>query len=349
VGSDRLEEARHLAMESGALSTAAVLDLQLANAWSLGRDTERALAAARRSQTAAHRLQLRRVEASALASQACVLAVMGDSDYSESLAAQAEVVAPDDPSVLITTWGEARVTSAIVSNDLARALTLSRMAVSNGRNEPLTAPSMAWGYWALLETIAYSDGTAAVDEAIAAGAEVACWNRGLLAYAQAVQAGRTGDVARAENLAEAGRQYYLGCATWWNHILHRLVSTAALRDGWGEPVAWLREAAADLDDAGFALVASACRGILRKAGERVPRQRPAGASMPPQLRKLGITSRELDVFLLIGQGCANTEIASRLLISPKTVESHVTSIITKAGLSCRRELVAFAARRLAPA
>jgi DNA-binding CsgD family transcriptional regulator len=171
----------------------------------------------------------------------------------------------------------------------------------------------------------------------------------LLAYARAVQAGRGGDVAQAEKLAEAGRQYFLGCAPWWNHILHRLVATAALRDGWGEPVTWLREAAADLDDNGFALVASACRGILRKAGERVPRTRRVGASMPPQLRKLGITNRELDVFLLIGQGCSNTEIASRLLISPKTVESHVTSIITKTGLTGRRELVAFAARPLASA
>ncbi|MGN6792622.1 MAG: response regulator transcription factor, partial [Streptosporangiaceae bacterium] len=340
----KLEEARHLAIESGAVSTAAVLDLQLANAWSLGSDTERALEAARRSQGAAHRLQLRRVEASAIASQACILAVQGDGDYSESLASHAQQIAPDDPSVLITAWGEARVTSAIVSNDLASALKLSRMGVMHGRSEPTTAPSMAWGYWALLEAATYSDGTAALEEAVAAGAEVAWWNRGCIAYAQAVQAGRSGDLARAEDMAERGRQYYQGCAPWWNHILHRLVATAALRDGWGEPVAWLREAAADLDDAGFALVASACRGILRKAGERVPRQRRAGKSVPIQLRNLGITNRELDVFLLIGQGCSNAEIAARLFISPKTVESHVTSIIMKAGLTCRRELVAFAAR-----
>jgi DNA-binding CsgD family transcriptional regulator len=203
---------------------------------------------------------------------------------------------------------------------------------------------MAWGYWALLETIAYHDGTAALDEAIAAGAEVGCWNRGLLSYAQAVQAGRRGEAAQAAELAETGRQHYLRFAPWWNHIFHRLVATAALHDGWGEPVRWLREAAADLDASGFALVGSACRGILRQAGERVPRQRRAGKSMPAELRRLGITSRELDVFVLIGQGCSNAEIGSRLAISTKTVESHVTSIIMKAGLSGRRELVAFAAR-----
>ncbi|HKR71023.1 MAG TPA: AAA family ATPase [Streptosporangiaceae bacterium] len=341
----RLEEAKGLAIESGAVSTAAVLDLQLANAWSLGSDTDRAIEAARRSQAAAHRLRLRRVEAAALAVQACILAVQGDREYSESLAGQAELIAPDDPSVLITTWGEARVTSAIVGNDLASALRLSRTGISHGRNDPLTAPAMAWGYWALLEAIAYQDGTSALDEAVSAGAEVTCWNRGLLAYARAVQAGRRGEKARAGELAEAGRQYFLGLAPWWNHILHRLVATAALHDGWGEPVAWLRDAAADLDEGRFALVGSACRGILRKAGERVPRQRRGGGTaMPAELRRLGITKRELDVFVLIGQGCSNAEIGSRLVISTKTVESHVTSIIMKAGLSCRRELVAFAAR-----
>ncbi|MDR2987066.1 MAG: AAA family ATPase, partial [Nocardiopsaceae bacterium] len=181
VKADRLEEARRLAIEAGAVSTTAVLDLQLANAWSLSSDTERALEAARRSQSATRRLRLRRVEASALATQACILAVTGNRDDSESLASQAEQVAPDDPSVLITAWGEARVTSAILSNDLTSALKLSRMGIRHGRNEPLTAPAMAWGYWALLEVIASNDGARALEEAIAAGAEVARWNRSLLA------------------------------------------------------------------------------------------------------------------------------------------------------------------------
>ncbi len=345
----RLTEARLMAVEAGAVSTAAVLDLQLANAGILGTDLDGAVGVARRSQEAARRLRLRRVEAMAIGAHACIAGLQGDRDYAESLASQAEQVAPDDPSVLITAWGEARVTAAIVGNDLAGALKLSRMGVRYGRNEPMTAPSLAWGYWPLLEATAYNDGTAALDEALAAGAEVACWNRGCLAYAQAVLAGRRGDVRHAEEMAERGRQHYLGCAPWWNHILHRLVASAALRDGWGEPVAWLREAAADLDDSGFTLVASACRGILRQAGERVPRQRRAGSTVPAQLRRLGITSRELDVFVLIGQGCSNAEIAGRLSISPKTVESHVTSIITKTSLTCRRELVAFAARPAASA
>ena len=62
------------------------------------------------------------------------------------------------------------------------------------------------------------------------------------------------------------------------------------------------------------------------------------------MRRLGVTSREMDVFLLVAQGFSNAEIAARLFISPKTVETHIASLVTKTGQSSRRELVAHAAR-----
>ncbi len=123
-----------------------------------------------------------------------------------------------------------------------------------------------------------------------------------------------------------------------------LIAPAALADGWGQPATWLRDAAIGLQDAGYPLAASACRSQLRQAGERVPRPRKPARNLPAGLRSLGLTSRELDVFVLIGLGCSNAEIGSRLSISAKTVETHVTSLIAKIGLGGRRELVAFAAR-----
>jgi DNA-binding NarL/FixJ family response regulator len=62
------------------------------------------------------------------------------------------------------------------------------------------------------------------------------------------------------------------------------------------------------------------------------------------MRRLGITSREMDVYLLVARGFSNAEIAAKLFISPKTVETHVASLIGKTGQQCRRELVAYAAR-----
>jgi len=350
AGSARLAQAKSEALGCGAVSTAAVLDLQLANALSLHADTEIALGAARQSRQSARRLRMHRVEAMALTAEACIAATRGDRDAMEAAAGQAEAIAPGDPSVLLNIWGDARVTAAIVGNDLSGAVAASAEGIGHGRRERLTAPSMAWGYWALLSAVTGDGGRAAVAEARTLGAGVACWNRACLAYAEAVLAGREGRPERAAGLAEQGRAEFAGCAPWWNHFLRRLVAPAALADGWGEPAAWLRQAIGELDAAGYGAQASACRGLLRQAGEPVPRQGRGSARVPRALRELGVTSREMDVFQLIGQGSSNAEIAARLVISPKTVETHVSSLVHKTGLTGgRRELVAYAARLSAAA
>jgi DNA-binding CsgD family transcriptional regulator len=343
-GSRRLCRARSLAVESGAISVATVLDLQLANAWSLGSDLRRALAAARRSQQAARRLKMRRVEAMAIGAAGSIQATgPGHADV-ESLAREAEAVAPGDTGVLTTTWGEIRVTAAIIGNDLAGALAASEAGIAHARAETLSAPSLAWGYWPLLRTVTGPGGREAIAEARAAGAEVAFWNRGCLAYAEAVLAGRDGQPELAGELAEHGRAYFSRCAPLWNHLMHRLVAEEAFSAGWGQPACWLRTAIGDLEASGYDRLVSACRGLLRQAGERVPRSGRGTAAVPVQLRDLGVTSREMDVFLLVGQGMSNAEIAARLFISPKTVETHIGSLVGKTGRVGRRELVAHAAR-----
>lgn len=61
------------------------------------------------------------------------------------------------------------------------------------------------------------------------------------------------------------------------------------------------------------------------------------------MRRLGITSREMDVLRLLASGLPNSEIAAKLYISPKTVETHVASLAAKTGQRGRRELAAYAA------
>jgi DNA-binding CsgD family transcriptional regulator/tetratricopeptide (TPR) repeat protein len=347
-GSRRLCEARHLAVQSGAISVATVIDLQLACAWSLGADLKRAAEAAERCQQAARRLKMRRVEAMALGVLATMVATSKERTGAESLAERAERLVPGDPGVLTATWGETRVTAAIFGNNLVRAVEASDRGIGCARAEPLTAPSMAWGYWSLLQTISGDRGPEAVAEAKGAGAEVAFWNRGCLAYAQAVLAGRDGQRDLAAELAERGRRYFSRTAPVWNHVLHRLVAADAFGAGWGEPARWLRDAICDFDAAGLDRLASACRCLLRQAGERVPRSGRGTARVPRQLRNLGITTREMDVFLLLAEGISNADIAKRLFISPKTVETHIGRLVAKTGQHGRRGLVAHAAR-FAPA
>jgi len=59
----------------------------------------------------------------------------------------------------------------------------------------------------------------------------------------------------------------------------------------------------------------------------------------------GLTDREQEVLSLLAEGATNDEIASSLVISPKTVERHRENIMHKLNLHSRAELVRYAIRK----
>ncbi|HUK98919.1 MAG TPA: HD domain-containing phosphohydrolase [Gaiellaceae bacterium] len=88
-----------------------------------------------------------------------------------------------------------------------------------------------------------------------------------------------------------------------------------------EAAATLRaEAAAGrLDD-------DAVAALLSASGHRVARRR---------MRPAGLTAREVDVLRLLARGLSNKEIASKLVITPKTSRNHVEHVYAKIGASTR--------------
>jgi DNA-binding NarL/FixJ family response regulator len=70
---------------------------------------------------------------------------------------------------------------------------------------------------------------------------------------------------------------------------------------------------------------------------------PEAAVSDPELDQL--TAREKEVLRLLARGYAYKEIASRLFISVKTVETHVSSVLRKLQLSNRYELSRWATDR----
>jgi DNA-binding CsgD family transcriptional regulator len=62
-------------------------------------------------------------------------------------------------------------------------------------------------------------------------------------------------------------------------------------------------------------------------------------------RAAALSRRELEVAELVAQGWTNREIAERLFISPRTVESHLDRVKSKLGLSRRPHIVAWALRQ----
>ena len=100
-------------------------------------------------------------------------------------------------------------------------------------------------------------------------------------------------------------------------------------------------ALAVFDALGAARSASALRLRLRALGvRRIPRgPRPATSAGPA-----GLTPRQLDVLaLLAARAPTNAEIARQLVITPKTVDHHVSAVLAKLGVASRREAAAAAA------
>jgi len=70
---------------------------------------------------------------------------------------------------------------------------------------------------------------------------------------------------------------------------------------------------------------------------------PSGAPVDPELDQ--ITPREREVLRLLARGYTYKEIARRLEVSIKTVETHVSSVLRKLQLSSRHELTRWATDR----
>jgi predicted ATPase/DNA-binding CsgD family transcriptional regulator len=58
-----------------------------------------------------------------------------------------------------------------------------------------------------------------------------------------------------------------------------------------------------------------------------------------------LTPTELDVVRLVGEGLPNKDVATRLFVSPRTVQSHLRHVYNKLGLASRVQLAQEAARR----
>jgi NarL family two-component system response regulator LiaR len=65
----------------------------------------------------------------------------------------------------------------------------------------------------------------------------------------------------------------------------------------------------------------------------------------PQPPDPDLTERERDVLALMIEGLNNSQIAERLFVSPSTIKSHVSNILTKMGVTTRTEAVAQAVRK----
>jgi DNA-binding CsgD family transcriptional regulator len=102
-----------------------------------------------------------------------------------------------------------------------------------------------------------------------------------------------------------------------------------------------REALGILERLGAAPAALALRKRMRAEGVRAV---PRGLRVSTRSNRLGLTRREAEILTLVSQGMRNSAIAKRLFVSTRTVDRHVSAILSKLGVQSRGEAVAMASK-----
>ncbi len=153
-------------------------------------------------------------------------------------------------------------------------------------------------------------------------AELAVWEQRLLGAARPVSPAPepwatwlTGD-----HRATAARWDDLGC---------RYYAALALQDSDCDDD--LREAISRFEALGADAAVRRTRLRMKELGHRAP----AGARAATRRHPAGLTPREDEVLALLCEGLTNEEIGARLVVSTRTVDHHVSAVLTKLGVGSR--------------
>ncbi len=103
----------------------------------------------------------------------------------------------------------------------------------------------------------------------------------------------------------------------------------------------LRTAISRFDALGAEATARRARQKMKDLGHRAV---PTGARPSTREHPLGLTRRENEVLLLLCEGLTNDEIAIKLVVSPRTVDHHVSAVLSKLGVASRGAAAAHARR-----
>jgi len=220
---------------------------------------------------------------------------------------------------------------------LDEALGLARSTGELQRLAPVAA-ARAEAWWLAGSPDRVAEETTAVLELAAARGDA--WTAGELCLwrRRAGLAHETAAALAAPFASELGGDAR-GAAAMWRHL--GCPYEAALALGTSDDETAMREGLAELLALGARTAAARVSRRLRERGARDVRRGPRPRT---RANPAGLTARQLEVLELITQGKRNAEIAAKLFLSEKTVDHHVSAILTKLGVATRGHAAAEAIR-----
>ena len=237
---------------------------------------------------------------------------------------------------------------AILLNDLAQAETVLHIALSSDTSAQTMAQRMAWCASVELALAQRHPARALemIDQLIASAASTPEWQsslRVLKLRGEALAALQRPDEAevafkRAQEIARtqgARPMQWRICIALGNLYQAQGRNTEA-EQAFATARTLIEELAANVSDERLR------DDFLRQATALFPQTRPLTSKRAAKQAFGGLTAREREVAVLIAQGKLNREIADMLVVSERTVESHISSILSKLGLISRTQIATWA-------
>ncbi|HEY5841274.1 MAG TPA: helix-turn-helix transcriptional regulator, partial [Mycobacterium sp.] len=336
LGSSRLERARELAVSAGMAGTVAWIDLRLGELTILRSGYIAAYPTIARADAQARSLRLTGLGADARVRVAECRLWAADQPLPGRHRSHGGTV--DDLMAEALEFGEEGIhvpysrfvfgARAWLEGDTAAAVRIIEESLDYLREEVKFVPW--WGFGKLLSVTCGNDPDTAFGPEFRRGHGV---NHAAYAYAKAVVAIDHGEahltwIKRAED--------QLGSFKFITHVLRTAIATKVFAVEPDLVRGWLREADAFCAMAGEPALQRRVRQTMAALGSKLPRSRTG--TVPPHLARLGLTGRETEILRMINIGASNTDIADRLVLSVRTVESHVSSMLAKTGKLTRAEL-----------
>ena len=153
---------------------------------------------------------------------------------------------------------------------------------------------------------------------------------------------RLNDAAKALEDAKLGAELRQAPSILWRihrslgQVYHLLKREDEAQQEWRAASEIIAKLADTIDDAALR------EHFLQAALRTLPSEKSLSSRQTLPEKYDGLTEREIEVLRAVAQGLTDTQVAERLVISPRTVHSHLNSIYSKLGISSRSAATRYA-------